>query len=111
MSNGRKYRITLILLCIFVSAFTSIIFNSIISTSSQNMNQLVSQSVIINELENSKTNINTCTKVELMSLPGIGETLADRIIANRPYYDIWELADIKGIGNQTLNYIIERIEV
>lgn len=38
-------------------------------------------------------NVNTGSAEELNSLPGIGEVLADRIIKNRPYQDITELAN------------------
>lgn len=49
-------------------------------------------------------NINTATKDELMTLPGVGEVLAERIIAYRQEYGRFvttqQLTDISGIGEQ-----------
>ncbi len=51
-------------------------------------------------------NINTATKDELMSIPGIGEVYADRILAfreeNGKFETLNELTNIKGIGEQRL---------
>jgi competence protein ComEA len=67
------------------------------------------QTVIFNEEE--KVNINTATATELATLPGIGAITAQKIIQNRPYADVWELGDIDGIGDKTLDNIIDRVEV
>ena len=58
-------------------------------------------------------NINTATEQELCSLPGIGEKLAERIIAcrdeNGPFSSIEEIMSVEGIGAKTYeelkNYI------
>lgn len=51
-------------------------------------------------------NINTATKSELMQIDGIGEVLADRIIAYRTKHggfgSVGELTNITGIGEATL---------
>jgi comEA protein len=51
-----------------------------------------------------KVNINTALKEELVTLPGIGETLAERIIAyreeNGPFQKTEELLNVNGIGEQ-----------
>ena len=39
---------------------------------------------------------------ELRRLPGIGPTLAQRIIARRPYSKVEELNDVPGIGPKTM---------
>ena len=45
---------------------------------------------------------NTAGKEELESIPGIGPTLASRIIAGRPYETVDALIKVKGIGEKTL---------
>ena len=51
-------------------------------------------------------NINKANKQQLMALPGIGETLAQRIIDNRnangPFSSVDQLINIKGIGEKRL---------
>ena len=54
--------------------------------------------------ENVPVNINTATKEELMTLPGVGEVLAGRIIEYRQTYGRFaaaeQLMDVSGIGEQ-----------
>lgn len=57
----------------------------------------------------SPININTCSKQSLIDLPGIGEVLANRVIENRPYDDIYQLKSIKGIGDKTFNLIESKV--
>lgn len=61
------------------------------------------------------TNINLATKIELLSLPGIGETYADRIIQYREEYGAFEtiedLMKVKGIGESKFNDIKDKITV
>jgi comEA protein len=49
-------------------------------------------------------NINTATKTQLMNLPGIGPSLADRILEHRasngPFTSTSELRKVKGIGEK-----------
>ena len=42
--------------------------------------------------------VNTATKEELEKVPGIGSTLAERIIATRPFKSADDLKKVKGIG-------------
>lgn len=56
-----------------------------------------------NPLQSDKININTCTKAELDTLPGVGEVTADKIIAYRstsPFKSIEELKNVSGIGDK-----------
>ncbi len=54
-------------------------------------------------------NINTATALELTQLPGVGEVLAGRIIeyrqTNGAFLTIYDITDIAGIGEKTLEEI------
>jgi competence protein ComEA len=47
-------------------------------------------------------NINTATKEQLITLNGVGEATAKRIIDGRPYSQINDLLNVSGIGEATL---------
>ncbi len=51
-------------------------------------------------------NINTATKQEMMGLPGIGEVMAERILAYREkagsFKSVEEVGNVKGIGKKKL---------
>lgn len=55
--------------------------------------------------------INTATRKELESLPGIGGTLADRIEKNRPFQSLDDLVKVKGLKSSTLKKITPLLEV
>lgn len=60
-------------------------------------------------------NINTATAEQLMTLPGIGEVLANRIIAyrdaNGPFESLAELSNVEGIGDKKLESILDHITI
>jgi competence protein ComEA len=53
-----------------------------------------------------RIDLNRATWVELMQLPGVGETLAQRILEHRdehgPFQSVDDLDTVKGIGPKTL---------
>lgn len=52
--------------------------------------------------EESRTlDLNTATAREIETLPGIGKTLAERILQGRPYQTTNDLLNVKGIGKAT----------
>ena len=59
--------------------------------------------------------INQAGKEELMALPGIGDVLADRIIAFREEHGIFsspeELLNVEGVGKKRLEEILDLITV
>ena len=64
--------------------------------------------------EENKVELNTATKEELMTLPGVGEGLADRIIAQRekmPYKQPRDLKKVSGIGDKKFKKIYPYIYV
>jgi len=62
-----------------------------------------------------KIDINTATSEELESLPGIGPTMAGRIIeyrnANGRFYDVEEIKEVRGIGEKTYQRLKDLIVV
>lgn len=56
-------------------------------------------------------NINEADLEALQQLPGIGESLAERIIEGRPYQDVEDLRDIKGLGQSKFEGIKRSVEV
>ena len=62
-----------------------------------------------------KININTATAAELELLPGIGETLAGRIIAYREEHgafgSVSELINVSGIGEGKLEAILDYVTI
>lgn len=55
--------------------------------------------------------INSADAALLMTLPGVGETMAQRIIDGRPYSEIDDLLDVYGIGEKTLEGLRDRVRV
>ena len=64
---------------------------------------------------NSKVNINTATKEELDTLPGIGESTANKIInyreENGKFKSIEEIKEVSGIGDSKFEQIKDLIEI
>ncbi len=62
-----------------------------------------------------KVDINSAGVDELITLPGIGETLAKRIIAYReehgPFVSLDELENVEGIGEKTISSIRDRVSL
>lgn len=62
-----------------------------------------------------RVNLNDATWPELSQLPGIGETLARRIVASRehdgPFRTIDDLRRVPGVGSHTLSQIRPYLEI
>ena len=73
------------------------------------------QTTIKNEILNKKVNINKCNIDELLSIKGLGETKATKIIEyrnNNGYFkNIEEIMNVSGIGETLFNQIKDYIEV
>ncbi len=62
-----------------------------------------------------RIDLNTATRRELMSLPGVGETFADRIIAYREehggFQAVEELMEVRGIGESLFEDVRDYLTV
>lgn len=66
---------------------------------------------VMGDATNGVININSAPESELDSLPGIGRVTANKIISNRPYGSIDELAQKKIVGQKVFEEIKEKISV
>ena len=68
-----------------------------------------------NNNQNTKVNINTANKEKLETLPGIGETTAQKIIEyieqNWKFKTIEDLKNVSGIGDAKFNSLKDKIIV
>ena len=72
------------------------------SNTNQNVNRRAASS---SHSDGGLLDLNSATKAELVSLPGIGEAYADKIIASRPFHDKGELVRKKIIPESTYEQI------
>lgn len=88
--------------------------NDICTTSNEILDNEEHIDEISNEQKKSLVNINTATKEELMSVNGIGETKAIKIIEYRKknkFENIEDIMNVSGIGNAMFEKIKEYITV
>ena len=85
------------------------------STPSESAESSASESVRSEAYVDGKLNINLATVEELTTLPGIGATLAQRIVdyreRNGSFSSVEELTNVSGIGEKRLSAILEYITV
>ena len=58
-----------------------------------------------------KLDVNSASAAELEALPGIGPTIARRIVADRPYRSVAELRRVSGIGVARLAGLRDHVQV
>lgn len=56
-----------------------------------------------------RVDVNSADVKTLETLPGIGSTLADRIVAGRPYHSVDDLSKVKGLSKSKINAIQDKI--
>lgn len=59
----------------------------------------------------SPLDLNASSAEELAQLPGVGPTLAERIIAGRPYGDVADLQRLEGIGERKLEQLTPHLSI
>jgi len=104
MGLKRKIQIStaLIVLCIALLINFIVIF-AFTRNKSPTVNQ--TQNVNVMSSTKEKVNLNTASLEGLKSLPSIGDKLAQKIINNRPYTTVYDLKNIKGIGDKIVKNI------
>lgn len=92
--------------------------SNVITNNTNAINNTISANISRSSLskrENEKVNLNTATKEELMTLPGVGEVTAQKIIEYREekggFSSIDELKNISRIGDKTIDKFRDKIEV
>lgn len=66
---------------------------------------------VVSDTSNQIININTGSKLELDSLPGVGEVISQKIIDSRPYTDKQELLTKKVVNKSTFEKIKDKISI
>lgn len=83
--------------------------------SSGSGNGIIDETQSSNDIKNGLVNLNTATKQELQTLPGIGESTAEKIInyrdENGNFNDIDDIKNVSGIGDSKFNSIKDMITV
>lgn len=114
MKKGAK-----LLLCIFIAS-TCFLTGMFVGRNTKDHHVALLQDSPSNEsvapvVADFRIDINSATKVQLMELHGIGELLAERIVAyreeNGPFATIDDLMNVEGIGEKKLKAITEWIKV
>ena len=93
-----------------------------VSALSQNQNDKTDDNAILNEGTNNKStqnttmvNINTASKEELDTLPGVGPATADKIIeyreTNGQFNSIEDIKNVRGIGEAKFSKMQSRIQI
>ena len=65
----------------------------------------------LNESTNNVVSINNAVRSDIMTLEGVGDITAEKIISNRPYANLKELVEKKVIGKALFDKIKDRIEL
>lgn len=113
MEKQTKRDIQQVVISVLIACVISLIVGMIIfkKDSGVNQTQTVTVDTANSKLHSDKININTATIKELQFLPGIGEDKAKAIIDNRPFTNISQLLNVKGIGSTTYNQIKSEVKI
>lgn len=101
MENHKKISITNLLITVLVCS----VFTILNLYADHGVTQTATQTVNINAQQKEKIDLNTASLEQIKSLPNIGDKLAQKIVDNRPYKNIWDLQRIDGIGDATIKIL------
>lgn len=108
--TARKLYIALLLFVATLVIFTAVL--TLYLTNSLRIEQNQHSSVVVNTNSiNDKIDLNNTTKEELETIPGIGETLAKKIVENKPYDNLHKLKTIPGISYKKFESIKKYLKV
>ena len=107
MGLKKKIQISTILIALCITLLINFIVIFVFTrnkspTSTSTVTQTQNVNIMSDVKQKEKVNINTASLEELKSLPSIGDKLGQGIINNRPYKSVYDLNNVKGIGDKII---------
>jgi competence protein ComEA len=111
MKNKIRFNWVTVLLAAVALTFTSSAAQRVTNNENTTNKTTHATASTSRDSKSSKVNLNTATKSELKTLPGVGPSIADNIIAARPFKTVSDLKKVNGIGEQRYDDIRPHVTV